>query len=382
MKSSIIYLDHAAATPLDERVLAAMQPYFSEVFYNPSAPYAPAVEVRCVYNEAKHRLAVCLGGQASELVMTAGATESINLMINSVSGHVISSAIEHDAVLKAIGDNATLVAPSQKGSIVPSDIQAAIRPDTQLVTIAIANHELGTIQPLRDIAEVIRAERRRRLEAGEPTPIYLHTDASQGAGQIDINVARLGVDALTLNAGKIYGPKQVGLLWCNRMIRLQPLVRGGGQERGLRSGTENVAGTIGFAVALELAQQHRNSENKRLRQLRDQLQNQLTEAFPWAIVSGDQKRRLASHLHISFPGIDAERLVFMLEQKGVLVATGSACAANSGTRSHVLEAIGLAPEAADGSLRLTLGRLSDSETCTAAAREIITAINTEKTRLA
>ncbi len=382
MKSSIIYLDHAAATPLDERVLAAMQPYFSEVFYNPSAPYAPAVEVRCAYNEAKHRLAVCLGGQASELVMTAGATESINLMINSVSGHVISSAIEHDAVLKAIGDNATLVAPSQKGSIVPSDIQAAIRPDTQLVTIAIANHELGTIQPLRDIAEVIRAERRRRLEAGEPTPIYLHTDASQGAGQIDINVARLGVDALTLNAGKIYGPKQVGLLWCNRMIRLQPLVRGGGQERGLRSGTENVAGTIGFAVALELAQQHRNSENKRLRQLRDQLQNQLTEAFPWAIVSGDQKRRLASHLHISFPGIDAERLVFMLEQKGVLVATGSACAANSGTRSHVLEAIGLAPEAADGSLRLTLGRLSDSETCTAAAREIITAINTEKTRLA
>ena len=166
------------------------------------------------------------------------------------------------------------------------------------------------------------------------------------------------------------------------MIRLQPLVRGGGQERGLRSGTENVAGTIGFAVALELAQQHRNSENKRLRQLRDQLQNQLAEAFPWAIVSGDQKRRLASHLHISFPGIDAERLVFMLEQKGVLVATGSACAANSGTRSHVLEAIGLAPEAADGSLRLTLGRLSDAETCTAAAREIIAAINTEQARLA
>ena len=373
MKSSIIYLDHAAATPLDERVLAAMQPYFSEMFYNPSAPYAPAVEVKRAYNEAKHRLAVCLGGQASELVMTAGATESINLMINSIDGHIVSSVIEHDAVLKALDDNVTLVAPSKKGNIAPRDIQA---------TIAIANHELGTVQPLRDIAEVIRAERRRRFEAGELTPIYLHTDASQGAGQIDINVARLGVDALTLNAGKIYGPKQVGLLWCNRMIRLQPLVRGGGQERGLRSGTENVAGTIGFAVALELAQQHRNSENKRLRQLRDQLQNQLTEAFPWAIVSGDQKRRLASHLHISFPGIDAERLVFMLERKGVLVATGSACAANSGTRSHVLEAIGLAPEAADGSLRLTLGRLSDTETCTAAAREIIAAINTEQARLA
>lgn len=171
MKSSIIYLDHAAATPLDERVLTAMQPYFSEMFYNPSAPYAPAVEVKRAYNKAKHRLAVCLGGQASELVMTAGATESINLMINSIDGHIVSSAIEHDAVLKALGDNVTLVAPSRKGNIAPRDIQAAIRPDTQLITIAIANHELGTIQPLRDIAEVVRTERRRRFEAGELTPI-------------------------------------------------------------------------------------------------------------------------------------------------------------------------------------------------------------------
>ena len=153
MKSSIIYLDHAAATPLDERVLTVMQPYFSEMFYNPSAPYAPAVEVKRAYNEAKHRLAVCIGGQASELVMTAGATESINLMINSVDGHIVSSTIEHDAILKALADNVTLVAPSKKGNIAPRDIQAAIRPDTQLITIAIANHELGTIQPLRDIAE-------------------------------------------------------------------------------------------------------------------------------------------------------------------------------------------------------------------------------------
>ena len=383
VKQSIIYLDHAAATPLDERVLAAMQPYFADQFYNPSAPYAPAVAVKRAYNEAKHRLAVCIGGQASELVMTAGATESINLMIGSVGGHIVSSAIEHDAILKTLDNrDATLVMPSRKGSIAARDIQAAIRPDTELVTIAIANHELGTIQPLREIAQVVRAERQRRFEAGEQTPIYLHTDASQGAGQLDINVARLGVDALTLNAGKIYGPKQVGLLWCDRTVRLKPQVYGGGQERGLRSGTENVAGTVGFATALELVQQHRNSENKRLCELRDQLQRQLTQAFPWAIVSGDQKRRLASHLHISFPGIDAERLVFILEQKGVLAATGSACAANSGTRSHVLEAIGLAPEAADGSLRLTLGRLSNEETCAVAGREIIAAVNLEKARLA
>ena len=383
MANKLIYLDHAAATPLDERVLAAMQPYFSDNFFNPSSPYAPAVAVRREYEAAKHRLAVCIGGKGNDIVMTAGATESINLMFGSIDGHVVTSNIEHHAVLAAAGrHDTTYVAATAQGMVDPEDIAQAIRPETQLVSIALANNELGTIQPLRDIAQIVRDERQRRFEAGEFTPIYLHSDASQGVGQIDIHVARLGVDALTINAGKIYGPKQVGLLWVANHVKLSPTIVGGGQERGLRSGTENVAGTIGFATAMELATEHRNYESKRLAHLRDSMQAALFDAFPNAVVSGHQKKRLPGHLHISFPGIDAERVLFSLEARGVMVATGSACAANKGTRSHVLTAIGLAPDIADGSLRITLGRLTDAQAITDATAIIVAEIKHEMERVA
>ncbi len=380
--SDIIYLDHAAATPLDDRVLAAMQPYFSDAFYNPSSPYAPAVQVRRDYEAAKDTIAQAIGGKGNDITITAGATESINIIFAACDGHVITSSIEHHAVLEAAKlHEHTFVAPNTKGMVSANDIKAAIRPDTELVSIQLANNELGTIQPLRDIAEVVRAERARRAEAGDSRPIYFHSDASQGLGQLDVHVARLGVDALTINAGKIYGPKQVAALWTDRFVRLRPLVHGGGQEKGLRSGTENVPGVIGFAVAVELAVAHTNSEAKRLSGLRDYLQKELTSAFPSAIISGAGKKRLAGHLHISFPGLDAERLLFMLETKGVLVATGSACAANKGTRSHVLTAIGLAPEVADGSLRITLGRLSNEDTIRAAAAILVTVISAEMERV-
>ena len=383
MNEELIYLDHAAGTPLDDRVLAAMQPYFSNKFFNPSSPYAPAVIVRHEYEQAKSRIATCIGGKGDDLVMTAGATESINIMFMSVDGHVVTSSIEHQAVLEAAKlHDYTLVAPDNQGRISASSVAAAIQPTTELVSIQLANNELGTIQPLREIAEVVKRERQRRAFAGEARPIYFHSDASQGLGQIDVHVARLGVDALTINAGKIYGPKQVGCLWVDHFVRLRPLVRGGGQERGLRSGTENVAGTIGFATAIELAVEHANSESKRLAGLRDTLESSLIDAFPDAVVSGSRKKRLPGHLHISFPGLDAERLIFSLESRGVLLATGSACAANKGTRSHVLEAIGLAPAVADGSLRITLGRLSDEQKITSAAvilKDVITS-EMERTR--
>lgn len=383
MTDQVIYLDHAAATPLDQRVLAAMTPYFSEAFYNPSSPYAPALQVRRDYEDAKARLAQTFGAKGDELVMTAGATESINLAFGATDGHVITANIEHHAVLAAAKrHDHSLVSVNEQGLVDPAQIAKAIRPDTQLISIALANNELGTIQPLREIAEVVRRERERRLTRGDVTPLYLHSDASQGAGQLDIHVARLGVDLLTLNAGKVYGPKQVGLLWAARHVRLSPLIVGGGQERGIRSGTENVAGTIGFATAMELADAHRGGETKRLTDLRDMLQAKLLAAFPDAIVSGSQRRRLAGHLHISLPNIDAERLVFGLEARGVLVATGSACAANKGTRSHVLTAIGLSPEVADGSLRLTLGRLSDEQNTARAAEIIIDTVTREKQRVA
>lgn len=371
MNEEVIYLDHAAATPVDAKVLAAMQPFFSDTFYNPSAPYAPAIAVRREYEAAKRVIARTIGAKADDLVMTAGATESINLAFSGITGHVITSAIEHHAVLAAAQRlDHTLVDVDEKGIVSPDVIKDMIRPDTQLISIALANNELGTIQPLREIAEVVRRERERRLAEGDHTPLYFHSDASQGVGQLDVNVARLGVDMLTLNAAKVYGPKQVGLLWVSSSVSLVPTIVGGGQERGLRSGTENVAGVIGFAKAMELAASHRKFESERLQKLRDDMQRRLLEAFPEAVVSGNQKHRLAGHLHISFPGLDAERVLFALEMRGVLVATGSACAANKGTRSHVLTAIGLPPEVADGSLRLTLGHLS-TEDNTARATDII-----------
>lgn len=383
MTEEVIYLDHAAATPLDKRVFAAMEPYFTQEFYNPSSPYAAALKVRRDYEAAKGRLAHTFGAKGDELVMTAGATESINLAFAAVSGHVVTSTIEHHAVLAAAKMREhTLVAVDERGIVDPALVAKAIQPQTQLVSIALANNELGTIQPLREIAAVIKRERERRLADGDTTPIYLHSDASQGAGQLDIHVARLGVDLLTLNAGKVYGPKQVGLLWTASHVQLTPVIVGGGQERGLRSGTENVAGTIGFARAMELAEAHRVYEAKLLAELRDGLQQRLVEAFPEAVISGSQKRRLAGHLHISFPHVDAERLVFALEMRGVMVATGSACAANKGTRSHVLTAIGLAPEVADGSLRLTLGHLSTPENTQLAADILIEEIMREKARMA
>lgn len=363
-------------------MLTAMAPYFTDAFYNPSSPYAPALAVRRDYETAKARLAACIGAKPDELVMTAGATESINLAIRGAGGHVVTAAVEHEAVLAAArqGDH-TIVTTDERGRVDPEAVKKALRPDTRLVSIALANSELGTIQPLSDIAAVVREERARRREKGSNEPLYFHSDASQGTGLLDIHVARLGVDLLTVNAAKIYGPKQVGLLWVERSVRLSPYIVGGGQERGMRSGTENVPGVVGFAQALELAEQHRKGESARLAQLRDGLQARLTSALPQAVVSGDIHHRLPSHLHISFPGIDGERLVFALEAQGVLVATGSACAANKGTRSHVLTAIGLPPEVADGSLRLSLGRLSDEHAIAQAGTFLIEEVEREYRRV-
>jgi cysteine desulfurase len=382
VNDSIIYLDHAAATPMDPKVLAAMQSYLSDNFYNPSAPYAPAIVVRRAYEAAKDSLGHAIGAKGDEIVMTAGATESVNLAFYSIGGHIVTANVEHHAVLEAAKQfEHTFVAADERGLVSAAAIKAAIRPDTRLVSIALANNELGTIQPLRDIAEVVRTEREARLARGDHTPIYLHSDASQGVGQLDVNVARLGVDLLTLNAAKVYGPKQVGLLWSASHVELKPQVRGGGQERGIRSGTENVAGAIGFAKALELASEHRKYESDRLGTLRDGLESKLVAAFPQAVLSGHHKHRLAGHLHISFPNLDAERVLFALESRGVLVATGSACAANKGTRSHVLTAIGLAPAVADGSLRMTLGHLSNEENMAKAAEYIIEEVGREYTRV-
>lgn len=378
-----IYLDYAAATPMDERVLEAMRPYFAEKFFNPSSPYAPAVEVRREYEAAKDILAHTFGAKGEEIIITAGATESINLAFTAAHGRSVISAVEHPAVLEAAkrAGEVTIVPVTKHGVTTAEAVAQALTPETTFVSVQLANNEIGTIQPLRDIADVIETERRARAEKGNTTPLLFHSDASQGFGQLDVHVARLGVDMLTLNAAKIYGPKGVGLLWSKPLLEFTPLLVGGGQERGLRSGTENVAGTVGFAKAAELASMHAKSEHARLADLRDTLQKKLLEKFPKMIVSGHPKRRLAGSLHVAFAGIDAERLIFALETRGIYVATGSACAANKGTRSHVLTAIGLLPHEADGSLRITLGAQTTREQIERIVTEITQVVRAEYDRM-
>ena len=378
-----MYLDHAAATPMDPLVVAAMQPYFAELFYNPSSPYVSAVQVKRDYREAKARIARELGVLGDELVMTAGATESINLGLSAAGDGVLAvGATEHASVLEVAKRLCGLVIPAdEKGRITAEAVRRSMHSDITLISVGLVNNELGIIQPIDEIMQVVEVERERRRAAGESSPLYVHCDASQGLSLLDIKPKRMGIDLLTLSAAKVYGPKQVGLLWVRPGVTVSARIAGGGQEGGLRSGTENVAGVVGFAVAVELAAKRRSGEIKRLRGLRDEMQRTLEREFPWMIVSSDKKKSLANFLHISFPGIDAERLIFWLEQRGVMVATGSACAANKGTQSHVLTAIGMGDEAIRGSLRISLGRLSTEENCQEAVRLIVEAVRTEQERL-
>ncbi len=379
--STPIYLDYAAATPLDERVFDAMRPYFSEEFYNPSAAYMKAREVRAALEDARHSLAMTIGGKRDEVVLTAGATESINIAFRGLlepGDHVVIGATEHPAVRSvAHAFDCSEAAATAKGIITPEAVKAAITDQTKLVSVTAADSELGTIQLLPKIAEVVTMVRADRRSRGVSQPLYFHSDASQAAGAIDLHVARLGVDLLTLNAAKCYGPKQVGLLWAASHVRLKPFLLGGGQERGLRSGTENVAGAVGFAFALASVQKKRHTEGVRLRKMRDTLQRALAAELPALVINGSEKKRLPGYLHVSMPGLDAERVIFNLDAKGVMIATGAACAANKGTRSSVLEAVGMDEAYADGSLRISLGHQIALEDIDRVIPLIVAAIRTE-----
>lgn len=382
MSPSTVYLDHAAATPLDERVFLAMQPYLSDCFYNPSAPYGGGREARAALQSARNQIAAQLGAKADDCVFTAGATESIYLGVQGTvpaDGHIVLGALEHAAVRSAAGVYDTSIAPCDtRGAISPANVRSVIREDTILVSIAYADSEFGIIQPLSAIARMLEEVRAERKEKGNQTPLYFHSDASQAAAYLDIKVSRLGVDLLTLNAAKCYGPKQVGLLWVSPHVRLRSVLAGGGQERGLRGGTENVAGAVGFAMALRRAQSQRHAENERLQQIRQVLQDGLREQLPDLVIDGDSRRQLPGYIHAHSAGLDAERVVFHLDMKGVYVATGAACAANKGTRSPALEAFGLTPEEADGSIRFSLGKLNTLEQIREALPVIVEAVRTEQ----
>lgn len=362
-----IYLDYAAATPMDSEVIAAMEPYFSDRFYNPSALYLDAKAVSNDIAEARSRVANWLGAKPGEIIFTAGGTEANNLAIQGImdnfpDANIVVSSIEHEAVLVPAGKyDCRQIKVDKYGAIDLAELEAHIDDNTVLVSVMYANNEIGTIEPLKQISSLLVKLRKIRNLQNNNRPLYLHTDACQAANYLDLHVSRLGVDMMTLNGGKIYGPKQSGILYVRAGIKLASQILGGGQEQNYRSGTENVPAIMGFTVALDLAQQKRSNEIKRLQTLQQLFFNELTQKIPNLQINGTLKHRLPNNVHITIPGQDNERLVMALDEMSILCAAGSACSASSDEPSHVLKAIGLTDAEARSSLRFTMGRTT-SET--------------------
>lgn len=364
-----VYLDHAATTPLDPAVAKAMRPYLAEKFGNPSSLYKAGVEAKTAISHAREKVAQILNCSPKEIIFTAGGTESTNLAIFGTAkkfkpgeSHIVTSQIEHHAVVRPVealgkeGYRTTFVKANGTGIIALNDIKKAIRPQTVLVSIMYANNEVGTIQPIREIGKWLRAENARRAKKSLPY-IAFHVDACQ-AGTLNLDVQNLSVDLLTLNGSKNYGPKQTGVLFARISLPLKPLIYGGGQEAGLRSGTENVAGIVGFAKALTLIQTNRVKENKRLEILRDYFIKRVLKEIPKSVINGSMGKgeRLPSNINVSFDGVDGEALLLYLDSYNIAVSTGSACSTVDNLPSHVLKAMGFNKERIAGAIRFTLGK--------------------------
>jgi cysteine desulfurase len=360
--SKSVYLDYAAATSLDKKVFEAMRPYFIDKFFNPSATYLAGREVKEDLNGARTKIAGWLGARPAEIYFTAGATEANNLAITGILSQfpysdVLVSSIEHESVLQPANQfNCNKISVTPNGIINLKDLEKRITNRTVLVSIMMVNNELGTIQPIREIAAIISKARKHRLKTNNNLPLYLHTDAAQAANYLDLHAARLGVDMLSMNGGKIYGPKQTGALYVKAPLQLKPIIVGGGQERNLRSGTENVAGFIGLAHALDIAQKKKEKELAKLKKVREIFISELAKNIPRARINGAGKEQLPHILHVTFPGCDNERLMMELDERGIQCAVGSACSAASTEPSHVLQAIGLSDDQARASLRFSFGR--------------------------
>lgn len=361
MNNLQIYLDYASATPIDRRVLSAMKPYFSKNFYNPSALYLNAKSVKQDLVIARGEIAKQLGAKPGEIIFTAGGTEANNLAINGVmqlhpEANIIFSGIEHDSVYAPASQYSHQIAPvSNEGLVDINKLSQLINDQTVLVSIIYANNEIGSIQPIQEIALLIGRHRLNRKKVGNKTPIYLHTDASQATNYLSMFVNKLGVDLLSLNSGKIYGPKQTGLLFIKTGVLINPQILGGGQERGLRSGTENVANIVGLSRALSVVGSRKKTEAERLSKLQNYFIDELQRRIRAVKINGNLKYRLPNIVHITIAGIDNERLVMELDERGVMCATGSACSASSQKPSKTLQAIGLTDEQARSSLRFSMG---------------------------
>jgi cysteine desulfurase len=371
-----IYLDNAATTAMDKKVFLKMKPYFEYSYGNPSSFHSFGKQAKDVIGEAREKVARVLNCKTSEIIFTAGGTESDNLAILGAAkargkaapatqakqaclagvagrGHIITSKLEHHAVLypceylEKNGFSVSYIKPGKDGIVAAEDVASAVKPDTFLVSIMYANNEIGTIEPIKEIVRAVKKKNKN---------ILVHTDACQAGGVLNIDVDDLGVDLMTLNGSKLYGPKGVGVLYKRTGVKIEPITYGGGQESGMRPGTENVAGIVGFAEGLELAQKSKDKENKRLTILREKLINGIIKNISGTELNGGREHRLPNNVNISFAKVEGEAVVLYLDSFGVYAATGSACTSRSLEPSHVIKALGKPDEVAHSSIRFTLGK--------------------------
>ncbi len=352
-----IYLDNAATTKTDKRVLKEMLPYFKGKYGNPNSMHNKGIEARQAIEKSRKKVAEILNCESDEIIFTGSGTESDNLAIfgyarknKSKGKHIITTKIEHHAVsncferLKKEGFDITYLDVDSEGFVCAEDLKKAIKKDTIFVSVIYANNEIGTVQNLKELSKVCK-------EKG----VAFHTDACQAANYLDIDVSGLGVDMLTLNGSKIYGPKGVGILFKKKEIEIEPILYGGGQEKGIRSGTENVANIVGFAKALELVEEEKQEEVEKLTYLRDYFIEELLK-IPDSKLNGPKKNRLPNNVNVSFANIEGESLLLLLNEKGIFASTGSACSSKDLAPSHVITSLGNSPEIAHSSMRFSLGK--------------------------
>lgn len=358
----MVYLDNNATTPLDPAVAEKMSEFLKEHFGNPSSLYPIGREVKDIINEAREIIAKALGASRSEIVFTGSGTEADNFAIRGVlnafpeKNEMITSAIEHPAVIQTAnfleqkGVKVSYVPVDEHGMIDLEFLKEAITPQTALISIMFANNELGTIQPIETVSKIAK-------EKG----VLIHTDAVQSFGKIDVDVNALGIDLLSISAHKIYGPKGVGALYIRKGTKISPLIYGGRQEREMRAGTENTIGIVGFGEAVRVIKERRYKDKKRIEKLSESLKRGVEEKIPKVKFNGHEKKRIKGTLNFSFLGLEAEAILLALATKEIYVSTGSACSEGAEEVSHVLSAIGLRPEIARSSIRMSLGRFNSEE---------------------
>lgn len=363
MNNQFVYLDHAATTSLRPQVLEAMLPYFNKKYGNPASIYSLGGDCEKAIEETRNKVALALNSQSKEIFFTGSGTESDNWAIKGVAyankskgNHIITTSIEHHAVLNSCqylerdGFEITYLPVDEYGFITVEQVEKAIKSNTILISIMFANNEIGTVQPIAEIGKLAR-------EKG----IYFHTDAVQAVGNVPINVVDMNIDLLSLSAHKFYGPKGVGVLYIRKGVKIESFLHGGAQERGLRASTENVPAIVGLGRAIEIASESLEKQSRKLMSLRDRTIEEIMNRIPYVKLNGHRTQRLPGNVNLSFKFIEGESVLLMLDMKGISVSTGSACSSGSLDPSHVILAIGVSPELANGSLRITFGEENTQE---------------------